>query len=41
MILFECGKRDEATLRVDHLIDIADDRPLYITVLVRKRQDYW
>ncbi|KAF8554956.1 hypothetical protein OG21DRAFT_1508243 [Imleria badia] len=32
VILFECGKHHDAISRVDDLIDIADDKSLYITV---------
>ncbi|KAF8552461.1 hypothetical protein OG21DRAFT_1511487 [Imleria badia] len=32
IILFECGKHHDAISRVDDLIDIVDDRSLYITV---------
>lgn len=37
IILFECGKHDDAISRVDDLIGIVDDRSLYITARVRKR----
>ncbi|KAH0833010.1 hypothetical protein J3R83DRAFT_11995 [Lanmaoa asiatica] len=32
IILFECGKHDDAISRVDDLIDIVDDQSIYITV---------
>ncbi|KAF8555425.1 hypothetical protein OG21DRAFT_1602885 [Imleria badia] len=32
IILFECGKHHDAVSRVDDLIDIVGDKPLYITV---------
>ena len=35
IILFECGKHDDAILRVGDLIDISDDPSLYVTVRVR------
>lgn len=38
--LFLCGKHDDAVLRVDNLINIADDKSLYLTVRVCARQGH-
>ncbi|KAH0826783.1 hypothetical protein J3R83DRAFT_5198 [Lanmaoa asiatica] len=37
IILFECGKHDDAISRVDDLIDMVDDKSIYITVRVGER----
>ena len=37
--MFECGKHDDAILRVGDLIDISDDPSLYVTVRVRTRRN--
>ena len=39
IILFECGQRSEAILRVEGLIRIVDDKSPYITVWVGTRWD--
>ena len=39
IILFLCGKRDDAILRVNDLIDIVDDKSLYCTVRVCQWHD--
>ena len=39
IILFECGKHDDAILRVGDLVDISDDPLLYVTVRVRTRRN--
>ena len=39
IILFECGKHDDAILRIGDLIGIVDDQSLYVTVRVRTRRD--
>ena len=38
IILFECGKHDDAISRIDDLIDIVGDQSVYITVRVRQRE---
>ena len=40
VILFECGQPYDAISRVDDLIDIVDNKSLYITVRVRERYHY-
>ena len=37
IIIFECGKHDAAISRLNFLIDIVEDRSLYVTVQVRGR----
>ena len=41
VILFECGKHDDAILRIGDLIGIVDDQSLYVTVRVRIRQNMY
>ena len=37
IILFVCGNHDAAISRLNFLIDVVDDRSLYVTVQVRER----
>ncbi|KAH0834960.1 WD40-repeat-containing domain protein [Lanmaoa asiatica] len=41
IILFECGKHDDAISRVDDLIDIVDDQSIYLTVQAQMFLPTW